>query len=113
VKRWHRVKYRELLSAVIRSGPFRPAKVGHFIGAYNRGSHLGVFEHGLVRDHLGGVVALVTGATCGPILPVRGIPPIPPLPAIPPIPTIPAIPPIPALPSLGWAAVDWDTFVRA
>jgi hypothetical protein len=62
----------------------------------HRGEHSGVFKNGLFRDHRGGVVAFIRGASGGPIRPIPSIPPIPPIPSIPPIPAIPSIPPIQA-----------------
>jgi hypothetical protein len=78
----------------------------------HRGQHLGVFASGLFRDHRGGVVSFVRGASGGPILPIPEIAPIPPIPVIPPIPAIPSIPPIPSIPSLGWG-LEWAAFINA
>jgi hypothetical protein len=44
-----------------------------------RGRHLGIFKKGIFRDHKGGAVAFISGASGGPILPITSISPIPPM----------------------------------
>lgn len=77
----------------------------------HRGQHLGVFDRKIFRDHRGGAVAFLNGATGGPLLPLPSLPPLPPLPSLPPLPALPALPPLPALPLLQWG-LDWDDFIE-
>src|SRR5689334_10424103 len=67
----------------------------------HRGQQLGVFKSGLFRDHRGGVVAFVRGASGGPVLPVPSVAPVPPVPSVPPVPAVPSVPRVPAVPSFG------------
>ena len=78
----------------------------------HHGQQLGVFKNGLFRDHRGGVVAFVRGATGGPVLPVPSVPPVPPVPSVPPVPAVPSVPRVPAVPSLGWGQ-EWQQFINA
>ena len=77
----------------------------------HRGQQLGVFDKGLFRDHSGGVVAFIRGATGGPVLPVPSVAPVPPVPSVPPVPAIPSVPRVPAVPSLGWGR-SWEEFIN-
>jgi len=76
------------------------------------GQHLGVFTNGLFRDHHGGVVAFVRGATGGPVLPTQWAPPVPPVPSVAPVHAVPSVPPVPAVPSIRWGQ-EWEQFIKA
>ena len=78
----------------------------------HRGQQLGVFKNGLFRDHHGGVVAFMRGATGGPVLPVPSVPPVPPVPSVAPVPAVSSVPRVPAIPSLGWGQ-EWKQFINA
>ncbi len=78
----------------------------------HRGQQLGVFVKGLFRDHRGGVVAFLRGATGGPVLPVPSVSPVPPVPSVPPVPAVPSVPRVPAVPSLGWGQ-EWQQFINS
>ena len=74
------------------------------------GKHLGTLDRGFLRDHSGGCVAYVKGASGGPITPIPKIPPIPPIPKIAPIRPIPSIPPTKPIPKLQWG-LNWTHFI--
>ena len=89
------------------------AAVVHGDNVYgHRGQQLGRFVNGLFRDHQGGAVAFLRGASGGPVLPVPSVPPVPPVPSVPPVPAVPSVPRVPAVPSLGWGAA-WQNFINA
>ncbi|MFO0619409.1 MAG: hypothetical protein U0414_42865 [Polyangiaceae bacterium] len=76
------------------------------------GRHLGSFSKGFFRDHQGGAVAFVRGATGGPITPiVSSFTPMPPVPPIRPSAPI-GIAPVAITPigSLSWGQ-EWADFL--
>lgn len=75
------------------------------------GRHLGVLDKGLFRDHRGDIVAFMSGARGGPLLPVQSEKPVPPVPAFAPVRPEPPVPPAPAVPSLRWSPLSWEQFI--
>ena len=75
----------------------------------HRGQQLGVFENCNSRDHHGGVVAFMRGATGTLAQPVPCISPVPPVLSVAPVPSNPSIQRVPAVPSLG-RGQEWQQF---
>jgi hypothetical protein len=92
------------------NGSHAAVQIGNNVYGH-RGQQLGVFDKGFFRDHRGGAVAFINGATGGPITPIPSVPPVPPIPSVPPASTVTTVPRAPAVPSLGWGQ-EWQQFIN-
>lgn len=77
------------------------------------GKHLGTFEDGWLRDHVGGAALFSDSATGGPIKPIKKILPIKGVKQIKPIKGVRAIAPIKAIKSLSWSPLSGGQFFEA
>ena len=74
------------------------------------GYHLGVFHNGWFRDHYGGAVSFISGATGGPLTPITTLPPIPPIPQLAPTRPVFSVAPVPGVSTLSWG-INWPSFI--